>query len=974
MKTLTHVIPSALLTGYLLLSPSILMADDTEIYFAKADSQNDDNKPAANVLFLIDTSGSMCDPRSGGGGRDCSNATTPMVALRSAFSTMIDGLSDEVRIGLAKFNGGLDSNAYGGYVFHSVSELDEQGKSEIKNTVNQLQGTSNTPTMEAYSEAARYMLGMAPTDYAKSGEAVQTVPDYAVNMNYVCTKFRGNGSCRDWEWRSDAIYESPIDMSNQCESNHIIVMTDGAPTRDADYSSVNNIVGGSCSSTSGFDGSNDEKKSFSCQRDLATFMQSESPNGKKPIKTWQIAFGVGENSNEVKNMRRVAAAGGTEDVRYADDADELAAAFTDILDLIDDESRSMTAPGVAVNTMNRFQHLDQLYYSVFKPVESSYWEGNLKRYRLNDGEIKGVGGNAIDSSTGFFREDAQSFWSEAADGADVTKGGARNEVGNRRLFYTDSENGGLKRLSWDNASSPSNEFLGLESDATEVERNELLSRLAMMWGDPLHSVPVMVNYGENENNNYVFVSNNGGMLHAVSTLDGSEAFAFMPYEFISKANEYTVDRPPLANDNSRQVYGLDGSWIPWRKPGETAEDAPEAVYLYGGMRRGGRSYYALDVTNPTTPKKLWRISSDSAGFERLGQTWSTPTLTSIPNGSGTGTTPVLVFGGGYSPADHDYKTTRSAGDAMGNAVYIVNAEDGSLIWSASSTAGGTKSKQVGSMRWAVPGGISVVDMDFDGVADHLYFADLGGQVFRIDIDGSGGSTYAVERLADLSTGTGAANRRFFEAPSVGYVKDGAKNVLYVSLGSGYRSHPLDEVTQDGFFVIKDEGALGASGNSGVANINTMTDVTNGGFPKTDERGWFYYFNRSGEKSMSSPIIYDGKILFTTYAPTADQEQENVCAVRYGESFLHTVELISGRPAALTGEAPPTRSQRLTQSTPPPTPVILVDENGDYTTLVGTEVVGDAEPGDQRLRKRRWMQLPKDEANVIRQQETPNDGE
>ena len=973
MKTLTHVIPSALLTGYLLLSPSILMADDTEIYFAKADAQNDQNKPAANVLFLIDTSGSMCDPRPSGS-RDCSDSRTPMVALRSAFSTLIGELSEEVKIGLAKFNGGYDNNGYGGYVFYPVSELDEQGKNEVKNTVGQLQGTSNTPTMEAYSEAARYMLGMAPTDYAQLGEAVETAPDYAVNMNYVCTWYKKNGTCKEGGWRSDAIYESPIDMNNQCESNHIIVMTDGAPTQDADYNAVNNIVGGSCSSTSGFNGSSAERKSFACQRDLAAFMQDESSNGKKSIKTWQIAFGVGENSDEVKNMRRVAIAGGTEDVRYADDADELAAAFTDILDLIDDESRSMTAPGVAVNTMNRFQHLDQLYYSVFKPVESSYWEGNLKRYRLNDGEIKGVGGNAIDSSTGFFREDAQSFWSEAADGADVTKGGARNEVGNRRLFYTDSENGGLKRLSWDNASSPSNEFLGLESDTTEVERNELLSRLAMMWGDPLHSVPVMVNYGENENNNYVFVSNNGGMLHAVSTLDGSEAFAFMPYEFISKANEYTVDRPPLANDNSRQVYGLDGSWIPWRKPGETAEDAPEAVYLYGGMRRGGRSYYALDVTNPTTPKKLWRISSDSAGFERLGQTWSTPTLTSIPNGSGTGTTPVLVFGGGYSPADHDYKTARSAEDAMGNAVYIVNAEDGSLIWSASSTAGGTKSKQVGSMRWAVPGGISVVDMDFDGVADHLYFADLGGQVFRIDIDGSGGSTYAVERLADLSTGTGAANRRFFEAPSVGYVKDGAKNVLYVSLGSGYRSHPLDEVTQDGFFVIKDEGALGASGNSGVANINTMTDVTNGGFPKTDERGWFYYFNRSGEKSMSSPIIYDGKILFTTYAPTADQEQENVCAVRYGESFLHTVELISGRPAALTGEAPPTRSQRLTQSTPPPTPVILVDENGDYTTLVGTEVVGDAEPGDQRLRKRRWMQLPKDEANVIRQQETPNDGE
>ena len=54
--------------------------------------------------------------------------------------------------------------------------------------------------------------------------------------------------------------------------------------------------------------------------------------------------------------------------------------------------------------------------------------------------------------------------------------------------------------------------------------------------------------------------------------------------------------------------------------------------------------------------------------------------------------------------------------------------------------------------------------------------------------------------------------------------------------------------------------------------------------------------------------------------------------------------------------------------------MIINGDGELITLVGTEVVGEADPGDLRLRKRRWMQLPKDDANVIRQQESPNAGE
>ncbi len=212
-------------------------SDDTEIYFAQATADDDENQVAANVMVLVDTSGSMCDPRPSGS-RNCADNRTPMSDLRIAFSTLIDNLSDDIKLGLAKFNGGYDSSGYGGYVFYPVSEMTDTAKTEVKSIVNQLQGTSNTPTMEAYSEVARYMLGMSPSNYAKRGEAITNTPRPAVNMNKVSVeKCNWYGCWEEDEWQSDAFYQSPINMNNQCETNHVVVMTDGVPTLDTDIQS-----------------------------------------------------------------------------------------------------------------------------------------------------------------------------------------------------------------------------------------------------------------------------------------------------------------------------------------------------------------------------------------------------------------------------------------------------------------------------------------------------------------------------------------------------------------------------------------------------------------------------------------------------------------------------------------------------------------------------------------------------------------
>ncbi len=950
------------------LAPTGVYADDTEIFFAKANADNSENKPKANVLFLIDTSGSM-------EGNAPNSNKTKMEELKSAFSTVIDNLGSDIDVGLAKFNGGYDNYGYGGYVFYPVSEMNDAARTEIKQIVNGLEGTSNTPTMEAYSETARYLLGYSPTDYAERGEAVEEVPRPAVNVErkLVCYQWcqYPNYAKYRWEYVYDSKYESPVNLNNQCESNHIIVMTDGDPTSDSDYSSVTKITGGSCNG------------SYSCQTKLAKWLYNDGEDvdgSRKSVKTWQVALGVGENSSQAKNMKNVAEAGlGDPDaeVRFADNADELAAEFKEILDLVDKDSRTLSSPGVAVNQMNRFAYLDELYYAVFTPNKNSNWEGNLKRYRLKDGDIVGASGvNVIDPETGYFKKDSRSFWSDENDGVDVEKGGARGELASRNLYYNTGTS--VKKLDWNEVEADPEDwaqFLGLDKNADDDEILAVADKLKTQWGDPLHSAPVLINYGGNASNNMVFVSTNGGMLHAIDTSDGSESYSFMPEEFISQAEKYTSDTFPLTNDNRRQTYGLDGSWVAWRKPNATDPVAgkPEHVYLYGGMRRGGRTYYALDVSSKNAPKVKWKIEGGQTnGFSDLGQTWSTPTLTQIMVGDDK--VPVLVFGGGYSAVDNDNKQgkARNSGDSVGNAIYIVNAETGNLIWSHNG----------GEMKWSVPGSVSVVDKNLDGLADFLYFGDLGGQLFRVDIDQSGGKKMSVNRLAQLGGAGASGNRRFYDAPAVVYVVEEGKKKLYVVAGSGYRSHPLDESVDDMLFVVKDDTAMTAAQAAPTeVRLENLTNASSE-TPDAGDKGWFYPMQLDGEKILASPTVYttvdDQKntisvLAATSYSPTRQDQQESPCAVTYGSAALYRINLLNGKGVDYNNDGvadEPPRTE-LKQTGIPPALTDMPGGSGgsggptEGAGCVGTECLELNDEGFDHLRKRRWYQMDKTEADQFK---------
>jgi type IV pilus assembly protein PilY1 len=603
---------------------------------------------------------------------------------------------------------------------------------------------------------------------------------------------------------------------------------------------------------------------------------------------------------------------GNGDFYTADNTDELVRVFQSILKTVKDVNATFVSPGVAVNQLNRLTHNDELYFALFKPAEGTIWPGNVKRYRLDGSDILDKNGlNAVDSVTGFFNDSAHSYWSLLADGNDVREGGTAEKMGLPRAVYTFSGAGTIIKtdnlLHEDNASLTITDLAvgalafpattretvlkwarGVDVKDDDGDGSSIDAREAM--GDPIHSQPVIVNYSLTDS--AVFVATNHGFLHSFDPATGEENFAIMPKDLMDNLYDLYQDSSTFSH-----IYGLDGDMV-LRTVGDN-------IYLYVGMRRGGNNYYAFDITSKTNPKLMFKIEGGTGDFENLGQTWSKPTVTKIKVGATSRN--VLIFGGGYDE-DQDSKLLRST-DTVGNSVFIVDADSGELIWSASKTDADLNLPEMG---YSIPARISVIDRDNDGFADHMYVADMGGQLFRLDIHNG-------ESVVDLVTGGLLANfagdiendnRRFYYGPDISEISLGAEHYYAVVLGSGFRAHPLNTTINDHFYMIKDDGVFtfDANGEFGLpstpSGLTDLYDATEHFLTSSDSaakelafeqfsesRGWYISLKTGGEKVLASPLILDYQVIFTTYLPATASDSE--CAPPTGNSRAYLVELING---------------------------------------------------------------------------------
>ena len=721
-------------------------------------------------------------------------------------------------------------------------------------------------------------------------------------------------------------YISPI--VGECKSNNIILMSDGEPAYSlSDYwdtypnsadnkdgtgvlnDEINNIIGSTpcIDKPSGF-------ASGKCGPELTHYLATHdnAPGDKIPgdqfVDTLVIGFSSGISTDAENYLKSLVtleddpATSAREGYFSATDEVELANAFKQAIQSIKlkDKDTYSTAT-YSIQTASSLTHGSYAYIPVFEDTGGASWVGNLKKYEVIKGQLYGINakGEKLRATTdnGNFVESVHDLWSSNTTLASkVGTGGAANLIiPSLRKVFTNTSSSIIT------INEAKNEQLNA---STSQERNDLISFIKgenadgtarHHMGDIIHSKPVQLITSSNDS--ILFIGTNEGYLHAIRASTGEEVFAFMPRQLLKN-----IKPQFLKTAVSEHIYGVDGQITLWHDDTNHngIKEDNEKAYVFFGLRRGGKAYYALDVSKPSAPKLLWEINDSSFGFDKLGFTWSKPKLemlkyqTNALSSLTAKPVPVLVFGGGYID---DHSNDSPAGTAVG--VYIVDALSGDFLYKFTDTDMG-----------AVPGGVRSLDIDRNGSIDRMYFSDTKGYVWRVDLNASKTAPYNLEetkiyKLASLG-GTGSDNRAFFVEPDVAFFKHKGKYAISVSLGSGLRPDPLNTNVEDYFFMLLDKNIFDAppTSQAAITLADLMdapvsgTDLVNNLSKADSKKGWKLKLssteNPTGEKVFSPALTYQNKILFTTFSAKPEEAVatvlDNTNTTACGTAIINTAKL------------------------------------------------------------------------------------
>lgn len=868
-----------------------------------------------------------------------------MDIAKASMTTLINS-TPGVDFGLQVFNINAfsENERDGGRVVYGLKDLTLSDRSDLVDLINDdLDPETNTPLCETLYEALQYF-GAKPVLYGD---------DDSQPSNYSYTP---NTPPRDTSIESSGSYISPF---SGCSNDiYVIMMTDGAPSVDkAADTAIAGLPGiGSPMDVDGTDNYLAALAGWMKENDI-----NDNADGKQTSTLFTVGFGLTDenadpndpDSDPVALLKQAAANGGGQYYNASNPETLLSSLQSAVIEILKVDS-SFTAPSVATNNFDSTETLDWVYYAMFTPDEGPRWQGNLKKLKVSGQSLVGADNQPAIDSNGNIDVDAQTFWSSTNDGGTVGEGGVvemfSGMAPSARTIYSDIGSGGaLKLLTKANATSATafgstanlatemgideadldtyfSWALGVDVD-NEDDDNSSTDMRQDVFGDPLHSKPLVINYGTagGQENLRVIVGTNAGALHMFKDTGSSveESWAIMPKEFFKNVAPLRENSP-----SSEKIYGLDGTPVAYlydgNKDGVISASSGDKAWVFVGLRRGGSSYYAFDVSNPDSPTLMWHIDESTSGFSEMGQSWSTPRITfSKINASGSGESPVLVFGAGYSTA----KDTSGVGsaDSVGRGVYMVEAETGDLLWSMTpSTTPSFPGED------SIPSPVATLDSDSTGYVDRLYVGDTGGMVWRIDLVGEVTTDWTATKLASLGHASSETDdRRFFAEPTIARAlitetfthteidADGnSKTTTHqtqvpydaVLIGSGDRTSPLDSNTLDKLFMIKDKNILTQKFATApdVIELSDLYDYTDNPFEGLDPDsvaykslavtvstydGWFVDLVGTGEKSVAKPEALAGVAYFNAFTPS--DVSANSCTLDGGEAFLYAMDLALG---------------------------------------------------------------------------------
>ena len=813
---------------------------------------------------------------------------TRLEVVVDAMDDVVDATSGKINWALASFSVSPTGNGAKIWQEFDTSLTDEELENNIKNYLDSFSADGGTPL----------------------GEALQDV------------------------WNH---YHSKTSILPSCARNHTIVLSDGYPSADSDWSRISGINFSDWDS----DGWTEDPYQYSSPPDdyfddVAHWMYTHSISDKSEVSDPENSH-VNVTSHMLSFtmssplMEDAAEDGGGVFVS-AFNKQQLVNAFYS-LGIIIANSVSYTAPVVSVDTTNKTQSGQYIYMTFFKP-KSPNWLGNLKKYKVNYQIKSGCTGrdneewvvvdkNDLDATDcdGTFKTTSVSYWTDEEDGGEVEAGGAGKVLVDkltssslsdpynttyRKIYFIDSSNI-FKRF------IPANLSSGVLNEADTSEKYKIINyvygytfdedgsadhypvaKRSWILGSMVHSEPVLLNY-EADNTTLIVAAANDGQIHIFNDSNGEEIFSLIFNCFLNKLKNMNPD-----SSESRPLYFDDGTMSYYFTFDSDGRIEPKILIV--GLRRGGRSYFAFNIEdpNPENWSLKWEITGGGSGdFSELGYSWSDVVISKMKIGSTDKT--VGIFSGGYDPVEDDNSSPQTS-VTMGRGIFIIDLDTGAKLYSYTHSDNS-------NMQYCIPATPTVIT-DVNGYLSKIYVTDIGGQLWKLYYDSSSDSLkghiiFKSNPGSDSTSGniggtldSSDSNRKFFYSPTVTVLGKCSTNYAQGSIGfltkalyfgSGNRENPTETSANNRIYMviddIDDNDTTTTYTEQNLLNVtNDELDVDSGSSSSEKEtilnklhsaKGWFIKLGdindseeHSGEKILSTPILFNERAYFTSFTPTS----------------------------------------------------------------------------------------------------------
>lgn len=378
----------------------------------------------------------------------------------------------------------------------------------------------------------------------------------------------------------------------------------------------------------------------------------------------------------------------------------------------------------------------------------------------------------------------------------------------------------------------------------------------------------------------IYVGANDGFLHGFHSLTGEELFAYMPGELLSSnGDDPFAQVNELMEPQYNHRYYVDGT----PTVGDAYIGGAWRTILVGTMGAGGRTVFALDVTDPENfdaSDVLWEFTDPE-----LGRGVESPQIVRLPSGEWA-----AVFGNGYNTQSNE------------SALFVVDVSDGSLI----------SKVMTGEGSDATPNGMSVPVVLTDsttGIAKAAYAGDLRGHLWRVDLSSYKGTLLFTAARSD------GTRQPITAAPQLASNPDGEAGDLVVVFGTGsyFRVGDSSATQVQSLYGIFDDGSASRVTRKNLleqdiaiqktVNYNVTVDGVTTSVPAdirvltnnalgTNDEGWLVDLDRDiGERVVSKPSFPSGfpvkRVRFSTLIP-----DPNACSGGR-DGYLMDIDLTTG---------------------------------------------------------------------------------